>query len=73
MCAQSTKQRGAASAFVVDIWQRRGPGASWWVEAQGTVWIMCVCVCWGESMTKLRDLMRHAGGQRQKAVPALAQ
>ena len=47
-----------------------------------SVYYMCVCVfmcaysmsvCWDESMTKLRDLMRRAGGQRQKEVPALAQ
>lgn len=31
----------------------------------------CMCVCWDESETKLRGLMRHAGGQQQKEVPAL--
>lgn len=75
MCAESRRQRGAARACVVDIWQCRGPGASWWVEAQGTVCIICVCVCvcWDEFITKLKDLMRRAEGQRQKEVPALAQ
>lgn len=44
-----------------------GGGTGHWV------YHVCVCVRWGESMTKLRDLMRRTGGQRQKAVPALAQ
>lgn len=34
---------------------------------------VCACVCWDEFITKLKDLMRRAEGQRQKEVPALAQ
>lgn len=48
------------------------------VEAWGHC-VVCVCacvwrgVCFDEFITKLKGLMRHAQGQRQKEVPALAQ
>lgn len=81
VCSESRRQQRAARVCVC-VWWTYGNAAGQGIKAGGGVGgtvllceraCVCVSVCWDEFITKLKDLMRHAEGQWQKEVPALAQ